>query len=146
MGRIEKCQIFQICRLLVTVATSGVNWNVPSKELSTSTKWSLEDRQMGEKQDGKMGENWVQGHRKSAGQNKFDSWFPTLWSTHVATGFVYDCLFTWESLGLLIVFYFKIQHSGIQVLCFYSHYIRKEQSENFLISPPPPTPNIAEMI
>lgn len=95
---------------------------------NTSTKWSLDDRQMGDK--------WDQGYRKHTGQNKSDFWFPTLWSVHVAGGFVYDCLHSWDSLGVLIVFYFKIQHGGIQVLCFYSYFIRKEQSENFSISLP----------
>lgn len=84
-----------------------------------------------------MGEKEGPEHKKSAGQNKSDSWFPTLWSIHVASGFVYDYSHSWESLGVLVVFYFKIQHSRIQVLCFYSCFIRKEQSENFNLPPRP---------
>lgn len=38
VGRVANFQIFQICRSPVTMATSGVKGNIPSKEINTSTK------------------------------------------------------------------------------------------------------------
>lgn len=49
MGRTEKFQVFQICGSSVTVATSGVNQNISSREINSSIQRSLEDRDVGGK-------------------------------------------------------------------------------------------------
>lgn len=98
---------------------------------NTSTKWSLEDRRMGDK--------WGRWYRKHTGQTQSDFWFPTLWSIHVASGFVYDCLHSWESLGLFDCFFFQNptqqDTSFLLLLPFY-----QERTEWKLFNLPPPTP------